>query len=722
MAAGYSDYYKPMERLPLTKERRKGALIALDFETTNIPKGRADTMRVKPLYATAWGERGLLLSKRLNGYGDLAACLASDLFTDERVNCRYVTWNGNRFDFNLIFDAIKDHLFDRYKVELFRASQAGIRGGLVISLADEKKRWYLWDGIAMLGMAKRSLADFTAKFSPELQKRKRPHSFDDKPFDPKDPEDIAYAEQDVESLYNALLKAESIIRDITGRGLQMTIGNAGIKYFQTQIPEDTQIWPLPNAWRHKLNESGKRGGFVFTERQYKGPVWQWDVNQAYAAAMREVDLPCGRHARTRKFIRRSPGIYDVTIAHDRTQRFPFYVRVWDEKNNRGDGALETYGDSVRCVITSDEYRYLDERGWNIQIHDGLVWSGSFRMAQMVDTLERYRREAIESDNAPLTEMVKAIGNNSYGKTGEVVPNYKHVMQKEKPTEDAMALDPLDPALIGYWIVPEKRGNGLGTGRRFHRPQIAAFITASVRLKIYRHMEMDPEAFLKADTDSVTYSRPVDGIACDPVEYGKMKTEYAGANAIILGKKVYAVEDKPGKWKFVCKGLNTRTLTVQDFERWYEYGEPPKQLQIQTLGPHRGFGEDSPQYKAIERHGTVFEDTKSVQWRRIARLKRELEAGQTLEFDTRLQDVLFGWVREVRKEKRYGMATWYDYDAEMFIRKGAFDNAERAAYGFTMADVQACRMELKQIGYHLDREAVDALLIQASHLYDERKRA
>jgi hypothetical protein len=341
------------------------------------------------------------------------------------------------------------------------------------------------------------------------------------------------------------------------------------------------------------------------------------------------------------------------------------------------------------------------------------------MSEMVNTLERYRRQAIEDKNAPLTEMVKAIGTNSYGKTGEVVPQFKHVMQKEKPSDDAMPLDPLDPAMIGYWIVPEKKTNGLGTGRRFHRPQIAAFITASVRLKIYRHMELDPEAFLKADTDSVTFTRPVEGIACDPVEYGKMKLEYAGAPAIILGKKVYAVQEGD-KWKFVCKGLNTRTLRVEDFERWYEYGEPPEQLQIQTLGPHRGFGEESPQYKATVRHGTVFEDTRSVQWRRAARLRRELENGRGLEFDPKLSGVLFDWVREFRREKRYGMAAWYDDDAGMFITKGAFDHAGRADYGFTLADVQAVRMELKRIGYHLDREDVDALLVQASHLYDERK--
>ena len=169
-------------------------------------------------------------------------------------------------------------------------------------------------------------------------------------------------------------------------------------------------------------------------------------------------------------------------------------------------------------------------------------------------------------------MMKYIGNNSYGKTVEQLDGMELVMAAEQP--EGFSPYPVDEeaddAMNFIWYK-----FGTPMMREYHQPQIGAFITADVRMRLRRAAIQDPEAFLYADTDAVTFFRPVT-LDIDPGRYGAWKIEEAGTEYIIAAKKVYASVD--GKTKH-AKGMTVKYLTTEDYEKWLA-GVPPIQTQIQ----------------------------------------------------------------------------------------------------------------------------------------------
>jgi len=207
-------------------------------------------------------------------------------------------------------------------------------------------------------------------------------------------------------------------------------------------------------------------------------------------------------------------------------------------------------------------------------------------------------------------MTKALGNNAYGKTSERLDKRVLVLSAGgKPEREV-------PGAVTGWMPHEKWVDGdlayegfwitliaEVERRRYHRPHIAATITASVRMKLYEAIMLDPQAFLKADTDSLAFTRPV-ALDVDGKRYGAWKVEHEGTRAIIVGKKVYAFIDSGGVVaKAVCKGLHVKKLDTATFARWCSTGDPPRQAQVQMLGWRRGLPEK--RYKPQSRSGTDF---------------------------------------------------------------------------------------------------------------------
>ena len=97
-----------------------------------------------------------------------------------------------------------------------------------------------------------------------------------------------------------------------------------------------------------LNGPVKRGGYCWCQRQYTGPVWKYDINQAYAAAMRDSELPAGDYGNTRVYLPGVPGVYEVTISRRDVSLVPFYYKV------EGDpvGLFTTGREPVTTCLTS----------------------------------------------------------------------------------------------------------------------------------------------------------------------------------------------------------------------------------------------------------------------------------------------------------------------------------------------------------------------------------
>lgn len=572
------------QRRPLVRREtkpRRYQIIAYDLETTRIAAGSPE-----PLYITAVGAE-LALASRITSYDQFADVLCSRLLTRENKGARFVAWNGNHFDAYFVARALllRPHL----ELKPYFAKGNKLRGLMVRDL-EQKLSWEFLDGIAMTGCMM-PLARFLNLFAPELQKLKGP-DFEREDFDAGNPAHRKYAIRDSEGLYNAMQRAQSIIGDTFGLPFSPTIGATGIRIFQRRMPLGVTVWNPPIECLQIVRNVAYRGGYCVAMRKFRGPVWKYDVNQAYAAAMREDDLPAGRAVWTTRRPRYAPVWLARVTARKRGNLIPFYYRDLD-----GDAqfALEEIGETW---LTNIEVAQLEREGWRVSCAEFWVWDECFRMTDFVNELEAIRMSCEGGPSGPIGTLIKAIGNNSYGKTVERLEAIEIRLAAECPP-GYTPYDDLEGEVANVWsrlVEPPIR--------EYHQPQIGTWITASVRMKVRRAALLAPDAFLYADTDCVMFSRPV-ALPLDKSKYGLWKLEAEAAPYVVVVKKVYAALDGS---VMHAKGLNVARLTLEDFESWHD-GKPPRQAQIQRKNWLR-FLAGEPMFSAVEKVGQVVSHEKA----------------------------------------------------------------------------------------------------------------
>ncbi|MGH6795919.1 MAG: DNA polymerase [Methylocella sp.] len=550
---------KGIFRRPLRHKARRlrlSRMIAYDLETTPIKAGNPE-----PRYVTAYTE-GWTCSLKLSGIAQLRIVLQARFLTDEFTKARFVAWNGNNFDVYLVAQALL--ACDDYILRPYLTRSKNLRGLKVIDRANPKRSWEFLDGISMtIGNAPMTLKKFVERFAPDYGKLQGPDFEAGEVFDADNPAHVRYAERDSEGLYHALQAAEKIVVENFGIGLQPTVGNMGIKIFQANMPEMIDVWEPPYAAITALRDQVMRGGFCYCARKHEGPIWKYDLNQSYAAAMREARLPGGRCIYTPKGLNRYATIYIAKVRGiNPRNKVPFYYRTMDKR------AGYCMTELSETWLTSLEIEQLKTEGWKLEFLESFFWNDSFTMKGYVDKLEQLRVTAPGGPNGAQGTMIKSIGNNSYGKTVEQLDGMELVMALEKPSgfhEYQCENDELQNVWFKF---------GKPILREYHQPQLGAFITAHVRMQVRRAILKAPEAWLYADTDCVIFERPV-SLPIDPMKYGLWKVEAQGEPYRIITKKVYA--DFAGKVRH-AKGMNVKRLSGDDFIAWYR-GDPPRQLQV-----------------------------------------------------------------------------------------------------------------------------------------------
>jgi len=550
--AGHARSPRPLRRY--TRKGRTRKMIAYDLETTLIAKGNP-----RPIYLTAHGA-DFFYSGRTDSMQHLRDILVSQFLTVENSRVRFIAWNGNKFDVFFIGAAL---LYSReYVIRPYLTRNNALRGLKVVE-RETNREWEFLDGLAMtLGNKPCTLKEFLETFAPDYMKLDAPDWEGGEEFNPDNPQHVAYAERDSEGLYHGMMRAEQIVREHFQQPLAPTIGNLGIRLFQQHMPANIEAWAPSYELDKIIRTFIMRGGFCFSARVHDGPVWKYDINQAYAAAMRDARMPCGSTTRTLRYVEGKCAIYRVN-GFCKGAQVPFYI--CGEKGN-GTTITDTLAGHW---LTSIEFDQLYSEGWTLEILEGYFWSDSFVMPEYVDKLENLRMNAPGGPKSAQGEMMKAIGNNSYGKTVEELGGYELVMAAECPEGFFQFQDGTDP-IQHIWIK-----FGVPQCREYHQPQIGAFITAHVRMVVRRAILRAPKEWLYSDTDCCMYSIPVD-LPIDAGKYGLWKVEAAGVPYYLITKKVYASHD--GKDK-KAKGLTTKKLTVDDFAAWYS-GRPPTMRQIQ----------------------------------------------------------------------------------------------------------------------------------------------
>jgi len=547
---------KPMRRKSFSSRQKR--FIAYDLETTRIAKGTPT-----PLYITAYGE-DFNFSRRLASLDDLADVLSTDFLTAEMNGMRYVAWNGNHFDSYLVGCALMQ--VEGIEVIPYLAKGSMLRGFKAVS-KHAKLSWEFLDGIAMCMPAQPvPLKEFIEKFAPEFPKLSGNIDFKKEEFDADNPKHIIYAERDSEGLWHAMMAFQKILLDTFGMSLQTTLGNAGIKIFQAEMPDGVNVWSPPFRAEMALREYAYRGGYCHLQRRYRGPTWKYDLNQAYCAAMREVDLPAGRCFEVADYRPDKCGIYRI-VAKNSANVIPFYYKT--------NPHLGEYGltDLTDTWVTSLEMDQLIREQWAIRIIEGYAWEDAFRMTEFVGKLEKLRMSAPDGPGGALGTAMKNLANSSYGKTCEKLDGLEFRFAFDRPDGFSRSIPGDDEEALPFlWYRIKKP-----LLRPYHQPQIGAFITAHVRMVVRRAALLAPDEFIYADTDCCAFSSAV-SLPFDAKVYGMWKIEKSGERAAWITKKVYFFEDDFEKAR-KAKGMNVENLTFEDFTNWWE-GRPPKQIQVQ----------------------------------------------------------------------------------------------------------------------------------------------
>ena len=316
-----------------------------------------------------------------------------------------------------------------------------------------------------------------------------------------------------------------------------------------------------------------RGGYCYCVKRYQGPVWKYDINQAYAAAMREARLPAGYGVHSSDGVPKGARVYIARVtATNPRNKIPFYYRA-----NMGGRikALFATTEIYDTWLTSIEIVQLRREGWKVNTIEAWTFTDSFNMREYVDKLETLRTTCDGGPSGPIGTMVKMVGNHSYGKTVEQLEPINYLLAADCPDGFAPfygdGLDPLDNIYFSFIEEDKIRP------KAYHQPQLGTFITAHVRMVVRRAALLRPDSWLYADTDCVVFDSDVTELLdTDAKRYGAWKIEEQGTQYQIIAKKVYAnLESGTGH----AKGLNVKRLTPQDFDKWY-HGDAPVQDQVQ----------------------------------------------------------------------------------------------------------------------------------------------
>lgn len=540
--------------------------IAYDFETTRIQVG---TPQLR--YFTAYSDE-FEFSGAITTVQELADVLREYFLTEDMNKMRFVGWNSNHYDAYFIGAALLH--CDEFIIRPYLTRSKSLRGMKIIQ-KNGKCSWEFLDGLSMTGLDSKyatttdkqkmgsSLREFLRVFAPQYQKLDAP-DWEVEEFDAENSRHVEYAERDSEGLWHGLMRAQEILKGNFDVGFQPTMGNTAIKIFQANMPEGVNVWEPNLRETQIIREFVMRGGYCCHMRKYEGPIWKYDLNQAYAAAMRDTDLPAGRCMHSKYYTPGNPAILRVTGRKD-DNKVPFYYRDGELKTHFAEKVIE------ETWLTSIEVDQLISEGWQIDVLECYTWEQSFRMDEYVNRLEKLRMEAPDGPNGALGLIVKQIGNSSYGKTVETLDGIELLLSKERP-EGFSHYQAEEDELQHVWFKL-----GEPQFRDYHRPQIGAFITAHVRMVVRQAILLAPESWIYADTDCVVFDCPVK-LDCDPKKYGKWKVENEGDVFQFIRKKVYASAD--GKTMH-AKGLNVRRLTTDDFKAWYK-GYAPRQVQLQRM--------------------------------------------------------------------------------------------------------------------------------------------
>lgn len=513
-----SDYYRPLSR-GVIRQRSQGPIVAYQILTGPQLPDRELELHAIEICDDRFHDR---LELR-EGYESLEPALRR-IWGELAPGSRMIAHGGNKLELRIILAGLADR--KGWAIRVFVNNQTELRAAAITR--NKKTIWFL-DSKAILGLESdrdRFTTDFAGR-----------------------------AKKDLRGYYRALISAERSVLAIAGSPMQPTIGSLAIRAFVRGMPPGVFISALPDSLYDIVRNVVVRGGWV-AHRRYRGPLYSYDIVSAYAAAMRDCALPWGKGAIVRCEQKKLPGIYLCRLRRSEAPALPFPIRTIEPPHKM----QHATGKGEQTWLTTIEIRALRALGWEIEIEHGFCWPKTFRMERWVHQLEIARRRR----SGGRAIVVKQIGNNAYGKMLQGTQEYTYCLAQHQPKDALPVCDEEGEIYPGIWMVRETRD----TRRCYMRPQIAAFVTAHVRCRLYRIASEYADYFIRADTDSLSFSRPIP-LPIAP-RYGFWQLEIADQDGIVVANKVYYTRRK----KAAAGYRNLDSLTKKEYEKWLETNTPP----------------------------------------------------------------------------------------------------------------------------------------------------
>lgn len=358
-----------------------------------------------------------------------------------------------------------------------------------------------------------------------------------------------YLERDLISLYQAVIKMQSLVNEIHAIGnLPLSIGGISLKLFQKRFSEKIGT-PSRSEKMFTFNSYvGGRCEFLgFAKSDLNGwfeNVNGYDFNSHYPSQMINDDFPIWRGAYTTEFIRDNKGLIRSGVYNAKFDqingRFPYLQNA--EKEYCFDG----YG-----CFTNYELNYIEKIGGKIDCLGGYHYEFAKPIFnEFVKFFFDRRLDAQKISDEARSLFYKLVLNNLYGKFGQrdeveslEVLDFRSVSKKLTSGETLNEVYRIDDDLAFYSVKKEKQC-------LTSFPAIASMITAKARLRLYDVLE-SVKYPLYCDTDSIHCIGEIDsGLIGN--DLGKLKVEFYKAAARYGGKKSYEITDVKSKQKGIPK--------------------------------------------------------------------------------------------------------------------------------------------------------------------------
>lgn len=391
---------------------------------------------------------------------------------------------------------------------------------------------------------------------------------------------LDYMKQDILLLGGVMQKAQQIYWNLYKVDIEskITISSLALSIFRMKY-YDASHFPIhiPNKNEDFFIRRAYYGGHTDNYKPYGEDLYYYDVNSLYPFVMKCFPMPGGVpvwHGNLEGMDLDSMfGFIEAYVVCPKTIKKPFLP--YREKNNT---LIFPTGEFVG-VYYSEELKYARGLGYTVLPISGYFFDKiESPLSNFVSSLFDRRLEARKEGNEALAYVYKILMNSLYGRFGinpkstitEVCDEgrYKHLIRHSELIFGDMLSD--NNYIVSYHSNTEM-GSDYWNPPKYSAVQLAAAITASARIHMYKYISRDDCYY--TDTDSVVLGQPLPEEVISSSVLGKFKLEDNVMKGYFLAPKCYFYIAKDSTNVLKYKGPAKSQVSPEWFES--QFADPSR---------------------------------------------------------------------------------------------------------------------------------------------------